>query len=123
MKTPNKEWLSNVKELAKLTLEKEETETKIKKLREVIITKMKGGDDFSFVEPESKITFIIKLQLQDVAVLKPNDKIFKLLGVENFISIAKINKTELDKQFGAATTSKCIASYNTKETLVLRKEK
>lgn len=118
---PNKSVIEKCKRLGLFTLQKEDLEAKIKKLRGELEDAIEVGDIIDFEVDEVKFT--LSNLNQDVAVLKDNKKLVKILGDENFISIAKVSKTEIEKQFGKAVVIKCIEKYDTDPKMILKKQK
>ena len=116
-----KKLIEKCERLGYLTLKKEEIDAEIKELRECINEKMAVNDSLVFASEEQ--SFMISKRYQDKAVLKSNATIFKLLEKDSFISIAKINKMDIEKEFGKAVLAECVDRYTTDEVLVLRKVK
>jgi len=117
----NGKLLEKCKALGSLTLQKDVLEIKIKALREEISQVLKAGDTLNF-EVNNQLFHIIN-RLEDKAILRSNLNLFKILGRSNFIEVAKISKTEVEKAFGKALVAVCIDHFETSEKLVLTKSK
>ena len=117
--------LKNAQRLGELTLRKEKLETEIKLVREFLEKSITEGESFDFevigfADLDDQL-FTITNRLEDKAVLKDNPALVKILGRDNFVSIAKISKTEVEKTFGKAVAASCVEKYETTPKLVLRK--
>ncbi len=113
--------------LGYLTLQKEKIEAEIKELRESLEKAINPGESIDFVvegyaDVEDQ-SFTLKNSIEDKAVLKTNEMLSKVLGKANFIEIAKISKTEVEKVFGKAVAVDCVDHYDTQNRLVLKKNK
>lgn len=107
--------------LGELTLQKDAIEAEIKVLREDLDVLFNVGDVFAFTVEDQKFEFLKRLE--DVAVLKSNEELFKLLGKADFIDIAKVSKTAVEKAFGKAVAIECIDHFDPTERTVLVKKK
>ncbi len=114
-----KKVLTSAVHLGDLTLQKEGLEAEIKTLREELSKAIPAGDEFEFIAGVQKFTLINRLE--DKAIMKSNQVISKIISPKLFIEIAKISKTEIEKEFGKATLSECVDHYETEPKLILKK--
>jgi len=120
-----KKVLEKCERLGYLTLQKEKIEAEIGELRNHISATLKVGTNIAFevtgyADVDDRSFTLIK-RVEDKAVLITNQKISRIIGVANFIDVAKISKTEIEKQFGKAVIASCIDHFDSEEKLVLRK--
>jgi len=115
----SKKGMEKCNRLGELTLQKDAIEAEIKELREDLDALFASGDTHDFAVGEQGFTLLKRPE--DKAVMKNNVALFKILGKDNFIEIAKVSKTEIEKSFGKAVTADCVEGYETIEKLVLKK--
>lgn len=114
-----KDLMDKCTKVGSLTLQKDALELEIKTLREAIDAEMKAGEQVDFNTDNQDFSMIKRLE--DKAVMKDNETLFKLLGKKNFVESAKFSKTDIEKSFGKAVVADCIDHFESTTKLLLKK--
>lgn len=112
--------LTVAEEFAKVKVEIQKLEDKKKDLQKRLETALKDGEKVAVTWRGQK--FIVAKEKEEKAVLVGNDEIYKTVGDEAFLKVAKVGVTALKSLLGKSHTF-LIDHYETAYTVKLRRAK